>query len=43
MQKVFILSLFALIVLSACSASPSGQQVLEEEQPLTVTVYRSPT
>jgi uncharacterized lipoprotein len=43
MRKILIFSLLAVVVLSACSASPSDQQVLEEEQPLTVAVYRSPT
>ena len=43
MRKVLTLGLLVLVALSACSGSPPVQEVMEEEQPVTVTVYRSPT
>ena len=43
MQKVLILGLLILIVLSACSPAQNEQHAQEEGQSPLVTIYRSPT
>jgi uncharacterized lipoprotein len=43
MQKVIILGLLVVVLLSACTASPSDEQVSSEEQTPLITLYRSPT
>jgi uncharacterized lipoprotein len=43
MQKFLILGLLAIVLLSACAAPATDQQVSDEGQSPLVTVYRSPT
>jgi ABC-type glycerol-3-phosphate transport system substrate-binding protein len=43
MRKVVIFVLLTVVLLSACSGTASEQQGSEDEQPISVTVYRSPT
>jgi len=43
MQKYFMLGLLAVVLLSACAAPASDQELVEAEQYPAVTVYKSPT
>ena len=43
MQKFLILGLLAIVLLSACAAPVTDQELTEEGQSPVVTVYRPPT
>jgi len=43
MQKFLTLGLIAIILLSACAAPVTGQELTEEGQSPGVTVYKPPT
>ena len=43
MQKFLILGLLAIVLLSACAAPATDQELTEEGQSPVVTVYRPPT
>lgn len=43
MKKFLVLGLLAVVLLSACAASTTDQELVEAEQYPAVTVYKSPT
>ena len=43
MKKFLVLGLLAVVLLSACAASTTDQELTVEEQSPLVTVYKSPT
>jgi uncharacterized lipoprotein YajG len=43
MRKILILGLLSVVLLSACAAPATDQELTEESQSPEVTVYRSPT
>ena len=43
MQKFLILGLLAIVLLSACAAPATDQELTEEGQSSVVTVYKPPT
>ena len=43
MQKILIVGLLAILLLSACAAPADDQQTSDEDGSPVVTVYKSPT
>ena len=43
MRKFLLFSLLAAVLLSACAAQATDQELTEEKQSPEITVYKSPT